>query len=391
VKNIFFIIYFVLGSISVCAQTEINFDVSRGFRFLEYDQAKVLNIIKSEGYNYKNISSNFITYNKSSRISSYDFSIAFKNNKITAISWDEFIGNLQFASNQLEFLKFKQLNHTNTYNGDFFSFENVSRNLIASIITKGNYFTITIGQKYPDKPFIKQSFFDNIDLKKNKEIDEVNKAENLKNEKIYKERYEIQQKYSNIVFNIDTNSYPIQLKEFTGEIKKNVNIFIEKTIPSYENILRHIKDSRPKYNYIFYNNYKLSWNSNLEDGVENTTRKYEIKIGKDSAFLLFQNFDKILIPKIILENDISVPNRAISLDINVHFVRGVAILGIGKKINFFGNNVPYLDSQDIIKSKSANLTKGTYIVKYEHGNVMGEKIEKIEFIPYVYNSSNPFY
>lgn len=166
-KSLLLLIFTV--SSSVFAQTQQNLTVSQGITLLEYKKASVDAFLKNNNYNLNNQQGNLYLYTKTTSISSYGFTVGYRNAKVNVVSWDEFIGNMHYINRELERLDFRLFsNSINPYNDrEISAYQNLKRNLLVSVIVKGNYFTVTVGLKDPAKPYISQRNYSGSGLRSN--------------------------------------------------------------------------------------------------------------------------------------------------------------------------------------------------------------------------------
>ena len=156
-KKALSILFLVFTTSIASAQLEQNLSVYQGIKFLDYSAKKIDDILKGKSYEYSGTSGNFISYNKSTQMSSYNFTVGIRNSKVTVVSWDEFVGNFDTIRNSLIDMGFKATQSSSGYeNRTIIGFENLRRNLLVTLTVKGNYFTINLGVKDPKKPHTSQ-------------------------------------------------------------------------------------------------------------------------------------------------------------------------------------------------------------------------------------------
>jgi hypothetical protein len=144
----------ILFSLQGNSQTERNQTLSHALELFNKSPKALSVELASRGYEFRKQQGNFYTYTKKNRISAYDFIFAVRDNKNTVLSWDEFIGQIDFVEAELTASNFK-LFSSNTY-GDrqIRGYQNLNRNALITLTTKGNFFTVAIGAKDPNRPVV---------------------------------------------------------------------------------------------------------------------------------------------------------------------------------------------------------------------------------------------
>jgi hypothetical protein len=142
-------------SVTVLAQGRLQ-SIEKGISFLGSNKSTIQRYIISKGFSFNNQTNNgdMIDYTKEVNFGQCNFSFAIKNQKISAISWQEdavygqdYLSELKESNFQIELhvVDGSQFGQSDT---KVFSCKNYSRNIMVNLMFRNDesYFTITIGK-----------------------------------------------------------------------------------------------------------------------------------------------------------------------------------------------------------------------------------------------------
>jgi hypothetical protein len=189
----------------------------------------------------------------------------------------------------------------------------------------------------------------------------------------------------------DTDS--VKYENFKTELKNELFRILKSgnyQIPSFKDILNNMNRANFTPSWSVNNSYNLDWktedNSSKGRLVGNTwiagsdeTRLIQnnsLNRGNDNEFQFLKDC-RVYIPNIKVEGIDVIKKTLVIKDVNVDFQRGITFVKIKNDNIEYIKYPPSAATMEKIKNKLSGIAKGTYLIQYEFGNVMGEDYENI--------------